>query len=296
MTDPPPEPDETGTPATRHVSGRRGVLRGPSSRTYLLMLLGQFVLDPGGQDAIWTRTLVGALGLVGFEEKTARQALARSQAAGWLRAERSGRRVRWHVTPKGQRVLSSGKARLIAPGPERDWDGDWLVLLTTVPERHRELRHQLRSLLGWAGFGSLGPGVWISPHPSHADEARQVLRSLGDAVQGTLLHARLDDPSERQRLVAQAWDLSELAARYKVFIERFDEVEPRTPAQALAERTHLLYEWRRLVLADPGLPPALLPPDWSGEHARRLLLERYARWERASYAWWQAREAENNKG
>lgn len=275
---------------------RRAAVRGPSARAYLLMLLGQFILDQDPGSPFWTKTLVDALGLVGFEEKTARRALARSQAAGWLEAERTDRRVRWHVTPKGQRILVEGKTRLIAPGPEHDWDGDWLVLLTTVPERRRELRHQLRSALGWAGFGSLGPGVWISPHPSHAAEARRVLRSLGKAVQGTLLHARLDDPDERQRLVAQAWDLSELAARYKIFIERFEEVEPASPAEALAERTHLLYQWRRLVLADPGLPPALLPPDWSGEHARRLMLERYTRWERPGLAWWRAREAEHDNG
>jgi phenylacetic acid degradation operon negative regulatory protein len=294
MTRPRRDPDDGGRPAPRRARARRGVLRGPSARAYLLMLLGQFVLDQ--QDGpVWTGTLVDALGLVGFEERTARQALARSQAAGWLAAERRGRRVRWQVTPEGRRLLRSGRARLFAPGPERDWDGDWLVLLTTVPERHRELRHLLRSSLGWAGFGSLGPGVWISPHPSHADEARQVLRSLGTVVQGTLLHARLDDPAERERLVAQAWDTSELAARYKVFIERFAEVEPGSPAEALAQRTHLLYEWRRLVLADPGLPPALLPPDWSGEQARRLMLERSARWERPALAWWRAREAENDQ-
>jgi phenylacetic acid degradation operon negative regulatory protein len=286
------ELDEIDLPDATPERERRGPLRGPSARAYLLMLLGQFVIDQGeGDHPLWTQTLVGALGLVGFEEKAARQALARSQAAGWLVAERSGRRVRWRITPAGREFLLGGKARLFAPGPERDWDGDWLVLLTTVPERHRELRHRLRTLLGWAGFGSLGPGVWISPHPSHAEEARQVLGSLGDAVQGTLLHARLDDPSERRKLVAQAWDLSELAARYKAFIERFGEVEPGSPAEALAERTHLVYEWRRLMLVDPGLPPALLPPDWSGEQARRLFLDRWARWEQLARLWWETREA-----
>jgi phenylacetic acid degradation operon negative regulatory protein len=296
MTGLPLEPDELGTPASGRMRAGRGrsVLRGPSARAYLLMLLGQFALDQG--DRFWTRTVVRALGLVGFEENAARQALSRSQAAGWLAAERHGRLVRWHITPAGRTLLVGGRARLFAPGPERDWDGDWLVLLTTVSERHRDLRHQLRSALGWVGFGALAPGVWISPHPSHAEEARQVLRSLGSPVQGTLLHARLDDPGERQKLVAQAWDVGELATRYKGFIERFAGVEPDAPAEAVAERTHLLYEWRRLVLVDPGLPPALLPPEWSGEHARRLLLSRSASWEPPAQAWWRACEAESETG
>ena len=65
---------------------------------------------------------------------------------------------------------------------------------------------------------------------------------------------------------------------------------PESPGQALAELAHLLYQWRRLLLADPGLPPSLLPAQWSGEQARRLLLERHPRWQRTASAWWKARE------
>src|SRR5690606_24013440 len=110
----------------------------------------------------------------------------------------------------GKDSLIAAKHRLFATGPEPDWDGEWLILLTTVPENHRNLRHRLRTALAWAGFGSLGPGAWISPHPSHAPEARQVLAGLGEPVQATLLHARLDDPEERHRIVTQAWDLGDI--------------------------------------------------------------------------------------
>jgi phenylacetic acid degradation operon negative regulatory protein len=269
---------------------RRGPLRGPSARAYLLMVLGLYVLDQG--DAAWTRTFIDALGLVGFEQKATRQALVRSAAAGWLTQLREGRRVRWRLTARGRAFLHTGETRLFAPGPEDDWDGDWLVLLTTVPEKHRRLRHALRTSLGWAGFGSLAPGVWISPHPSRAEEARQVLGKLGAQVQGTLLHARLDDPGERQRLAAQAWDVSELDAQYRAFIDRFASARPSTAGHALAQQVHLFYEWRRLLLADPGLPPTLLPPDWNGEHARRLFLDRHAAWNEAAHTWWHASETE----
>jgi phenylacetic acid degradation operon negative regulatory protein len=265
-----------------------GPARGPSARAYLLILLGDYAFDQG--DAAWTHTVVAALGLVGFEEKAARQALTRSAAAGLLTPERIGRRTRWHLTAAGHAALGSAKERLFATGPERDWNGDWLILLATVPENHRNLRHRLRTSLEWAGFGSLGPGVWLSPHPSHAAEARAVLASLGDAVQGTLLHARLDNPEERRRLVTQAWDVAELERQYRTFLDRFTPVKPDSPEQALAELAHLLYQWRRLLLADPGLPPTLLPEQRSGEQARRLLLDRHPRWQRMARAWWLAQE------
>jgi phenylacetic acid degradation operon negative regulatory protein len=267
---------------------RPGPLRGPSARAYLLFVLGEYA--PGEGDGVWTQTVVDALGLVGFEERAARQALTRSAAAGWLAPERAGRRVRWRTTPTGHELLVAARDRLFAAGPDRDWDGDWLVVLTSVPENLRRLRHRLRTSLSWAGFGSLGPGVWISPHPSHTDEARQVLHALGDQVRGTLLHARLDDPTERHRLVAQAWDVSELDAQYEAFIDRFATVRPATPADALAQLLHLGYHWRRLLLDDPGLPPTLLPANWSGERARQLLLRRHPAWRELTQPWWDAHE------
>jgi phenylacetic acid degradation operon negative regulatory protein len=274
---------------TRPARRRPGPARGPSARAYLLILLGDYALDQG--NAAWTHTVVAALGLVGFEEKAARQALTRTANAGLLIPRRVGRRTRWHLTPAGHDALTAAKNRLFATGPEQDWNGDWLIVLATVPENHRNLRHRLRTSLSWAGFGSLGPGIWLSPHPSHAAEARQVLAALGEQVQATLLHARLDNPEERQRLANQAWDVVELDRQYRAFLDRFSGVRPGTPEQALVELAHLLYQWRRLLLADPGLPPNLLPPQWSGEQARRLLLDRHPRWRRMARTWWQAHEA-----
>ncbi|HEU5473447.1 MAG TPA: PaaX family transcriptional regulator C-terminal domain-containing protein [Actinophytocola sp.] len=274
--------------AARSASPRPGPERGPSARAYLLMVLGLYAFDQG--DAAWTQTIIEALALTGFEDKAARKALARTAEAGLLAARRDGRRTRWQLTPAGHDYLRTAKARLFAPGPDADWNGDWLILLASVPENHRNLRHRLRTSLGWAGFGSLGPGAWISPHPTHAREARHILDTLGDPIHGTLMHARLDDPDERHRLVAQAWDIPDLDQQYRAFLDHFEPVSPRSPGEALAQLSHLFYQWRRLLLVDPGLPPALLPPDWSGEHARRLLLNRHTTWHPTAITWWQDQE------
>jgi phenylacetic acid degradation operon negative regulatory protein len=270
-------------------SGRPGPVRGPSARAYLLIVLGEFAM--GQAEAAWTHTVIGALDLVGFEERAARKTLTRAAADGLIEPERVGRRTRWHITRTGHDLLLAAKNRLFASGPEGDWDGNWLMVFTGVPENHRNLRHRLRTSLSWAGFGSLGPGVWISPHPSHAAEAREILDSLGEAVHGTVLHAQLDDPDERHRLVAQAWDVSDLDVRYHAFLERFSGTAPESAGEALADLAHLIYQWRRLLLIDPGLPPSLLPPDWSGEQARRLLLDRHVEWHKMAQTWWQASES-----
>jgi phenylacetic acid degradation operon negative regulatory protein len=282
--------DEAGLMEDPGVGPRRpGPARGPSARAYLLILLGDYVLDRDG--GAWTQTVVDALGLVGFEERAARQALTRSAGARLLEPRRVGRRTRWNITPAGHSALTAAKHRLFAAGPDRDWNGDWLIVLATVPESHRNLRHRLRTSLSWAGFGTLGPGVWLSPHPSHATEARQILDLLGEAVQGTLLHARLDNPHERERLVTQAWDVGELDRQYRTFVSQFATVRPESPERALVELAHLMYQWRRLIMADPGLPPSLLPPQWSGEHARQVVFDRHPQWQQMATTWWHTRDA-----
>jgi phenylacetic acid degradation operon negative regulatory protein len=274
--------------------GHLAPARGPSARAYLLFVLGEYILEEDSPGA-WTQTLLDALGLLGFEERTARQAVARSASAGWLVSQRSGRRARWLLTPAGREYIAAAKQRIFAPGPERDWTGDWLVILASLPENSRVLRHRLRTALGWAGFGSPSPDVWISPHPSHAKEAREVLHSLGADVQATILHAQLDNPVERHRLVAQAWDVDELDSRYRAFATELAAAGPSSAADAFAARLHMLYRWRRLLLADPGLPPMLLPQDWSGEQARRLMVDRYVTWQRLATEWWNAREDERSR-
>jgi phenylacetic acid degradation operon negative regulatory protein len=67
-------------------------------------------------------------------------------------------------------------------------------------------------------------------------------------------------------------------------VERFSPVEAvlstgetPAPADALVARTLLIHEFRRVVLRDPALPSALLPPDWPGRVARALAAQIYER-------------------
>jgi phenylacetic acid degradation operon negative regulatory protein len=258
-----------------------------SARSLLMTLLGEYVL-PCERPA-WTSTIVEALSADGVEEKAARQALARTSAEGWIVSERVGRRVRWTLTPEGHRLLTEGAERIFAFGRTAPaWDGRWLMLLVTVPETRRDLRHRLRTRLTWAGFGTPEPGVWINPDPAREQEARHVLRDL-DLDQGAMsFTAAHGAVGSQAAMVARAWDLSTLEAEYEAFVTTFGALAPDTDAAALRAQSRLVHEWRRFPFLDPRLPRELLPADWTGVKAVEVFHARHAEWSQAAQREWDA--------
>jgi phenylacetic acid degradation operon negative regulatory protein len=260
--------DPTPTLSRRHEAGA------PSARGLLFTLLGEFVL-PGGGTA-WTSAVLAVLARLGIEEKTTRQALMRTAASGWLDPEKVGRRTRWRLTASAQKLLTEGAERIYSfTGPEENWDGRWLLVYARIPESDRRARHVVRSRLTWAGFGSLGGGLWISPHPDREAEATGVLREAGVAADAHVFVARRSGLADVQVMVASAWDLDAIEDRYQEFIEEF---RVTAPADVLARQVEIVHAWRRFPAVDPLLPRELLPARWSGLRAARLFADRHQRW------------------
>jgi phenylacetic acid degradation operon negative regulatory protein len=253
-----------------------------------MTVLGEYALPRGA--AVWTATLVDVLALLGIEEKSARQALARTAAEGWLAPQREGRRVRWNLTSPGRRLLSEGASRIYSFGSEeRRWDQRWLVLLVTVPELRRDLRHRLRTRLAWAGFGSPAAGVWVTPDAGREAEARQILADLGLAGQSMSFAGAFGSIGSPATVTRQAWDLDAVAARYDDFIARFSGLYPAAGDPTLVAQTLLVHEWRRFPFLDPGLPRELLPARWSGIEAAGLFHGRHAEWRPGAQHRWAER-------
>jgi phenylacetic acid degradation operon negative regulatory protein len=264
-------------PVARPVVSRRREVGGGSARSLLTTVLGEFVL-PGGKP-VWTATLVDVLALFGVEEKAARQALARTAAEGWLRSDRVGRRVRWSLTRPGRRLLAEGAERIYGFGSgEHPWDGRWLVLLVSVPETMRDLRHKLRTRLSWAGFGSPTAGVWVTPHPAAEAAAKLILDELELSGQAMSFLANYGALGRERDMVAGAWNLTEVAEHYDAFIAEFADLVPATPDEMLRAQTLLVHEWRRFPFLDPQLPADLLPAKWSGTTATELFNDKHLRW------------------
>jgi phenylacetic acid degradation operon negative regulatory protein len=264
------------------VLSRRQAAGAPGTRGLLLTLLGEFVL-PGGTPA-WTSAVVSALAQLGVEEKTARQALMRTAAAGWLEAEKTGRRTRWHLTPAARRLLTDGAARIYSHlGPAEPWDGHWLLVSARIPDQDRRARHLVRTRLSWAGFGSLGPGLWISSHPGRGGEALGVLRDAGIADGAQVFTATRTGPGDATAMAGQAWDLAAIEREYEQFLAAFGGPPPD---DALAGQIALVHAWRRFPAIDPALPRELLPQQWSGLAAAQLFAQRHADQAAAAQSEW----------
>lgn len=270
---------------SRPTLSRRHAVGETSARSLLLTILGEFVLP--GEEPVWTSTIVETLDSLGVEEKSARQALARTAADEWLVSERVGRSVRWSLTPSGRRLLTEGAERIYAFGePAPQWDGRWLILYVSVPESKRRLRHKLRTRLTWAGFGSPGPGMWISPRPGREEEVRAVVDGLGLDDGAMSFTARFAAIGSESDMVGRAWDLDEVAAQYAGFVDAFGDRAPEGDHETMLAQTRLVHEWRRFPFLDPRLPAELLPDAWIGDRARELFARRHAAWAEAAGRRW----------
>jgi phenylacetic acid degradation operon negative regulatory protein len=261
----------------------------PSTRGYLLTVLGEFVLPVGGR--VWTAALLDSLGALGVEERTARQAVWRSAERGLLESERIGRRTRWALSDAARRLLTEGTRRIYSLHREpRPWDGRWLLLYVSVPESQRDLRHRMRTRLGWAGFASLGSGTWVSPWIDREIEAREVLNDLGLASAAKSFIAKPGGIGDVNEMVSSTWPLGEIAAGYGAFLEQFGTAPPaETGYDAFVNQVRLVHEWRRFPFLDPDLPGDLLPRDWSGYRAAELFHRLHEQWRSSAWTWWRER-------
>lgn len=267
------------------VVSRRREVSGSSARSLLTTVLGEFVLPL--DRPVWTSTLVEALAMFEVEEKAARQSLARTAAEGWLSSDRVGRRVRWRLTEEARRLLAEGAGRIYGFGSgAQEWDGRWLVVLVSVPETQRDLRHKLRTRLTWAGFGSPTPGVWITPHLAAEADAKLILDELDLSPQAMSYLANYGALGSERAMVERAWDLADVAARYQSFVDEFTGMTPATPDEVLRAQTLLVHEWRRFPFLDPQLPAELLPPKWSGTTATALFNDLHIRWRTPAQERW----------
>jgi phenylacetic acid degradation operon negative regulatory protein len=216
-----------------------------------LTLLGAYVLPHPRE--VWSGGLVELLGEFGFSRAAARVALARLVNRGLLERVREGRLVHYALSARSERLLRAGDRRILSLGSET-WDGRWTVLWHWIPEERRMDRTRLGRRLRFLGFGQLQDGAWISPHARDA-EVDDLLAELGVDGHAAVL---VGEPGGGMgALLERVWDLDELDARYRAFLDAFEGYAGRDDLgerDAFLVRTSVVHWYRRFPTIDPGLP------------------------------------------
>lgn len=244
------------------------------ARALVFDLFGDYLRYRGGD--VRLRHLVELMACFDVPETTVRVTVARLRKEGWLTSRRDGRETVYALSDAAWRLLDEGRDRIFGRvrGP---WDGQWHMVIYSVPEADRGLRERLRKKLAWFGFGALSTSVWLSAH----DRTGHVVRAFADepAVRLDVFHSRSAGPAADRDIAARAWDLQHLDADYRALLGRY---QPKLAAYrsgelrgraALAERIGLVHDYRRFPFRDPDLPLELLPEGWHGRRAHDVFLE-----------------------
>jgi phenylacetic acid degradation operon negative regulatory protein len=242
-------------------------------RSLLFTLYGDYV-RPLGQDGVRVGALVRLAGELGVGDNALRSALSRITREGWLLARRNGGAPRYGLSARGHELIEEGTRRIY--GHRSAWDGRWLLVSYSLPEPRRGQRDRLRQGLSFLGLGSLGNGLFVTPHDLRA-QVRDLIRRSGVEADVTMHHGTLEWPTDPAQVVARAWDLGHLGARYAAFLQSLTEERRAagapTDRQAFERRFLLTHEFRRFPFDDPDLPDALLPSGWVGTAARAAFLD-----------------------
>jgi phenylacetic acid degradation operon negative regulatory protein len=247
------------------------------ARSLVFDLFGDYLRYRGGE--VRLRSLVSLMGCFDVPEPTVRVVVARLRKEGWLSSRRDGRETVYALTDAAWALLDEGRERIFhrVQGP---WDGQWHMVLYSVPETERGLREQLRKKLAWFGFGPLSSAVWLSPH----DRTGLVRAAFADepAVRLDVFRSRSGGPEADRDIAARCWDLPELDRAYVGLLATY---RPRLAAyragelqgaDALVERMNLIHDYRRFPFRDPDLPPELLPEGWNGRRAHEVFLDAHS--------------------
>lgn len=248
----------------------------PRAQELIFTLYGDFLRHRSEQ--VWVGSLIELMAPLGLSATNVRTVLSRMASRGWLAAEREGRRSYYGLTERGRLLLEEGARRIYEPPRQEDWDGQWTLLAYSIPESLRPSRDRLRVRLEWLGFGSLGNGLWLTPHDAR-DRAAEAAAELGVSEYVEVFRGDHVSGSDPRALVGQLWDLEVLNARYERFVEahldacvrlRAEGPASIAPSAAYEARFRLVHEYRAFPLMDPFLPRPLQPEGWAGECALAL--------------------------
>ncbi|MBZ0163115.1 MAG: GntR family transcriptional regulator [Notoacmeibacter sp.] len=240
----------------------------------VVTFFGDAVVPRGGRAGL--AAIQAVMERLGVEKGAVRTAMSRLAADGWVTRERDGRLSFYRLNAEGRHAFDEATRRIYAPGPPV-WPGQWTtaIVLPDAPGGASDI-------LTAAGFARIGAQSFLRPATAGASDVTD--------MEGILLVT--GKGNQPPGVLGRLWELDQLSAQYTRFVSAWSAMSGAIDGRgglagidAIAVRTLLIHDWRRIVLRDPGLPAELLPAGWPGGEARALARRIYAPLVAPSEAW-----------
>ena len=221
---------------------------------------------------------------IGLSHQQVRLCFRRLVGEGLFAQQGRGQHAIFAATSAGQGLLKPDSTWLNLAYRQdaglEPWDGIWHMVGFAVPEAKRAARDDIRIYLLTIGGALLEGGWYISPH-AWEPEVHATGKQLGIAEAVTLVEAsqiNLGGITDPRQIAASLWPLEAIAMRYRSFIDTFTPLVGQLDSRAIDD-TELVSAALAMaalfdasIRHDPLLPAELLPEDWPGRTARRLLV------------------------
>lgn len=222
-----------------------------------------------------SQMLVRSGALFGIAEGATRTAISRMVTTGELEAEGTAYQLAGPLLARQARQDASRFAQ------RRRWDGMWEMAVVDGGRRSAGARTELREAMRRLKLAELREGVWLRPDnllAGRAPEARAIVDEQCRTMRG-------EPHGDAPAMAAELWDLTAWTKEARDLRRGLDRYLPRLEqgdTVVLRDGFVLSAAVLRHLLADPLLPPDLLPASWMGEELR----ERYERYDAAFKAVW----------
>lgn len=167
---------------------------------------------------------------------------------------------------------------------KKQWDKKWRVTIFDIEEINRKLRDNLRHKLKELGFGMLQKSVFISPHDILQDFSEFINYHGLEELVYVFTTSNLTIGNVKA-MANKVWKLEDLNEKYRKLLEKGKEIQnshltkPHDRGEMLNGKDEgqirqireLKNEFLRIMLSDPFLPKELLPSDWLGNEAKKLI-------------------------
>ncbi|WP_188385322.1 phenylacetic acid degradation operon negative regulatory protein PaaX [Ornithinibacillus halotolerans] len=234
-------------------------------------------------NVIWIGSLIRLLQEFGHNEQSVRAAISRMNKQGWVESNKIGNKSYYSLTDRGKARMDEASKRIYKT-EHPSWDGNWRILVYTIPENKRHLRDELRKELVWSGFGLLSNSCWITPNPLE-EQVNRLIDKYDIHEYISFFQASYIGTNDQEELVQKCWNLDEINEKYQLFIQEYSqkyvidknkmEKGELSDGSCFVKSALLVHQYRKFLFIDPNLPQELLPNMWLGDSAASLFTDYY---------------------